>query len=86
MKYAIDTIFQFYFYFCMKFYKMEKELSYSEAFNELQAIAVNMENGTFEIDELSVKIKRATELVNFCKEKLRTIEDDINETLNNNNC
>lgn len=61
---------------------MKKELSYTEAFNELQTIASNLENGNYEIDELSVKIKRAGELVSFCKEKLRIIEDDINEVLN----
>lgn len=62
---------------------MKKDLSYSEAYNELQTIASNLENGKYEIDELSVKIKRAGELVNFCKEKLRIIEEDINEVLNN---
>lgn len=61
---------------------MKKELSYTEAFNELQTIASNLENGNYEIDELSVKIKRAGELVSLCKEKLRIIEDDINEVLN----
>jgi exodeoxyribonuclease VII small subunit len=61
---------------------MKKELSYTEAYNELQTIASNLENGNYEIDELSEKIKRAGELVNFCKEKLRKIEDDINEVLN----
>jgi len=58
---------------------MKKGLSYSKAYAELQEISKKLENGEFDIDELSVKIKRAAELVNFCKEKLRTIEEDMNE-------
>jgi exodeoxyribonuclease VII small subunit len=58
---------------------MKKGLSYSKAYTELQEISKKLENGEFGIDELSVKIKRAAELVNFCKEKLRTIEEDMNE-------
>lgn len=61
---------------------MKKELTYTEAYNELLIIASNLENGIYEIDELSVKIKRAGELVLFCKEKLRIIEEDINDVLN----
>ena len=58
---------------------MKKGLSYSEAYTELQEISKKLENGEFDIDKLSIKIKRAAELVNFCKEKLRTIEEYMNE-------
>lgn len=58
---------------------MKKELSYSRAYAELQEISKKLENGDFDIDELAVKIKRAAELVNYCKEKLRIIENDMNE-------
>jgi exodeoxyribonuclease VII small subunit len=61
---------------------MKKEISYTEAYNELQIIAQNLENGSYEVDELSAKIKRATELLNLCREKLRTIEEDTNEIIN----
>lgn len=60
---------------------MKKELSYSEAYKELQLIAENLETGKYTIDEISEKIKRAAELVNFCKTKLRSIETEIDETL-----
>jgi exodeoxyribonuclease VII small subunit len=61
---------------------MKKEISYTEAYNELQIIAQNLENGSYEVDELSAKIQRATELLNLCREKLRTIEEDTNEIIN----
>jgi exodeoxyribonuclease VII small subunit len=60
---------------------MQKELSYTEAYNELQIIAENLESGKYNIDEISDKIKRAAELVNYCKTKLRTIENEIDEAL-----
>lgn len=60
---------------------MKKELSYTEAYNELQLIAENLESGKYSIDEISEKIKRAAELVNYCKTKLRTIETEIDEAL-----
>ncbi len=60
---------------------MKKELSYSEAYKELQLIAENLETGKYTIDEISEKIKRAAELVNFCKTKLRSIETEIDEAL-----
>ncbi|MGE5355865.1 MAG: exodeoxyribonuclease VII small subunit [Deltaproteobacteria bacterium] len=61
---------------------MKKELSYSEAYNELQLIASDLEKGKYEIDELSEKIKRAAELVSYCKTKLRQIEENVNEVMN----
>lgn len=60
---------------------MKKELSYTEAYNELQLIAENLESGKYSIDEISEKIKKAAELVNYCKTKLRTIETEIDEAL-----
>ncbi len=60
---------------------MKKELSYTEAYNELQLIAENLESGKYSVDEISEKIKRAAELVNYCKTKLRTIETEIDEAL-----
>ena len=56
----------------------KKELSYKQAFDELKEIAESLDKGELEIDQLTSKIKRATELLQICKEKLRTIENDIN--------
>jgi exodeoxyribonuclease VII small subunit len=39
---------------------MSKENCYSAAFEELQQIVFEMEDGEITIDELSVKVKRAT--------------------------
>ncbi len=56
-------------------------MTYKEAFNELQDIADSLENGDLEVDMLAGKIKRASELVKFCKEKLRSIESEVNSEI-----
>ncbi|NBU70933.1 MAG: exodeoxyribonuclease VII small subunit [Bacteroidetes bacterium] len=55
--------------------------SYEEAFEELQAIVTAMEGGSIGIDELSIKVKRAAELIQFCKQKLKTTEMDVDQIL-----
>jgi exodeoxyribonuclease VII small subunit len=59
---------------------MEPE-SYSLAFEELQRIVSEMERGDIGIDELAVNVKRASELIQFCRNKLKTTELDVAEIL-----
>lgn len=60
---------------------MEKELTYSKAYAELEQIVAEVENSTIEIEELSEKVKRAAWLLKYCREKLLRTEADINEAL-----
>ncbi|MEZ4907540.1 MAG: exodeoxyribonuclease VII small subunit [Saprospiraceae bacterium] len=62
---------------------MEEKLSYKSAF-ELQGILNKIESGDIGIDELGQHIKRANELVQYCKNSLRNIEEDINNTFQEN--
>lgn len=55
--------------------------SYSLAFEELQRIVSEMERGDIGIDELAVNVKRASELIQFCRNKLKTTELDVAEIL-----
>jgi exodeoxyribonuclease VII small subunit len=57
------------------------ELSYSEAFEELQTIVSEIEQGEISVDELSAKVKRAALLIRICKTKLSTTEEDVNVIL-----
>ena len=59
---------------------MEPE-SYSLAFDELQRIVTEMERGDVGIDELAVNVKRASELIQYCRNKLKTTELDVAEIL-----
>ena len=60
---------------------MSKKLTYSAALEELENIIQEIENEEISIDDLSVKVKRASTLLKFCKEKLRSTEGDINAIL-----
>ncbi len=63
--------------------KMEKkeQISYTEAFKELQSIVDEIQGSSISIDELSGKVKRAIELIKICQEKLVTTEEDVNKIL-----
>jgi exodeoxyribonuclease VII small subunit len=41
-----------------------------------------MASGEVGIDALSIKVKRASELIQFCKDKLKTTELDVEQILN----
>ena len=55
--------------------------NYTEAFEELQSIVTEIEQGEISVDELSEKVKRAALLIRICKTKLRTTEEDVNVIL-----
>lgn len=58
-----------------------KPISYSDAFNELQEIVAEIEDGEISVDELSEKVKRAAFLIQICKQKLTATEDNVNMIL-----
>lgn len=60
---------------------MSNDTSYSDAFDELQIIVTEIESGEISVDELSDKVKRATELIRICKTKLTTTEENVNKIL-----
>jgi exodeoxyribonuclease VII small subunit len=57
---------------------MTVKIDYTTAFNELQQLVSEMENGEISVDELALKVKRAAELIKICKNKLTTTEEDVN--------
>lgn len=58
-----------------------KIASYEAAMKELQVIVSQIQEGEISIDNLSASVKRAAELINYCKEKLRTTEKEIQEVI-----
>ena len=60
---------------------MSNELNYTEAFDELQNIVSEIEDGEISVDELSIKVKRASELIKICKNKLTSTEENVNQIL-----
>lgn len=60
---------------------MGTKISYTEAFAELQQIVLEMENAEIGIDELDVKVKRASALLKICREKLYKTEQNVLDSL-----
>ena len=60
---------------------MKQEINYTDAFNELQTIVSDIEQGEISVDELSEKVKRAAHLITICKRKLTTTEEDVSKIL-----
>lgn len=60
---------------------MSDSPNYQEAFEELQTIVAEIENGQISVDELSEKVKRAAVLIKICKAKLTSTEEDVTKIL-----
>ena len=60
---------------------MSENISYTAAFEELQAIVSEIEDGEISVDTLSEKVKRAALLIKICKQKLADTEGDVNQIL-----
>ncbi len=58
-----------------------RELTYSQALKELEKIVKEIESEEVDIDILAERIKRASQILTFCKGKLRTAEDEVKKVL-----
>lgn len=56
---------------------MEAGISYIDAFNELQQIVQEIERGDVGVDDLTLKIKKASQLIQICKTKLTKSEEEV---------
>jgi exodeoxyribonuclease VII small subunit len=59
----------------------KKKITYREAVSEIEKIISMIENEELDVDELSDNIRKATELLNICKEKLFTTENEVEKIL-----
>ena len=57
--------------------KQKTKLTYETALQELQSIVAQLQEEAVSMDDLSEKVNRATELLNFCKERLRQTEEQV---------
>jgi len=60
---------------------MPENITYTDAYNELQTIVAEMENSEITIDELDSRIKRASFLLKVCKDKLFSTEKEVQQVL-----
>lgn len=58
-----------------------KKITYSEAVAEIEEIIGKMENEDLDVDELTIQVKRVSQLISFCREKLRNTEEEVEKIL-----
>lgn len=58
-----------------------ENMTYESAYKELKEIMDSLESESTKIDEIEIKLKRATELLDFCKSKLNDVEMNVDELL-----
>ncbi|MCC5916401.1 MAG: exodeoxyribonuclease VII small subunit [Cryomorphaceae bacterium] len=59
----------------------EKKPSYDEAFQELERIMEGLQNDDISVDELTHKVKRASELIAHCNKMLRDTEKEVGDII-----
>ncbi|MDD2196811.1 MAG: exodeoxyribonuclease VII small subunit [Bacteroidales bacterium] len=59
----------------------KKSITYAEAIAEIEDIVEKIENNELDIDNLTQDVKRVSELIKFCKAKLRETELEVENIL-----
>ncbi|MFN6040126.1 MAG: exodeoxyribonuclease VII small subunit, partial [Bacteroidota bacterium] len=54
---------------------------YEDAYRELKAIAQEIESQNVSVDVLAEKVRRASELIAICQQKLRATESEVNNII-----
>jgi len=59
----------------------DKKPTFNKAVEELEQILDQIESGDLDVDELTGKVKRASELLRLCQSKLRDTEEEIDKII-----
>ena len=59
----------------------KKQPTYAEAINEIEDIIERIESNELDVDNLSNDVKRVSELIKFCKAKLKATEEEVEKIL-----
>ena len=60
----------------------DNNMTYTQAKQELAEIVSSIESGKLDVDALTEKVKRASELIAFCKGKLTKTDEELQKILN----
>ncbi len=59
--------------------KKKKDPNFDEAYLELQEIHEKIQDESVSIEEIAQLIRRSSELIQYCKDRLKGIESDIDK-------
>lgn len=60
----------------------KKNISYTEAMAEIEKIMAKLRSESIDVDTLAAEVKRASELIEMCKQRLRTTEEEVRKLFN----
>lgn len=55
----------------------DKQISYTEAMAEIEKILAELRSENTDVDTLAEKVARASALIEMCKKRLRTTEQEV---------
>lgn len=58
-----------------------QDIKYGKAIEEIEEILSKIENEELDVDDLTDKVKRVSELLNICKTKLHNTEQEVEKIL-----
>ena len=59
----------------------KKTLRYSEALKELNEILEGLEEESIDVDEVALKVKRASELIKLCRDRIEKTEMEVRKVV-----
>jgi exodeoxyribonuclease VII small subunit len=59
----------------------KNKLNYTSAITELEAIVNEIESGEADVDVLAEKVRRASDLIRFCNERLKATQGEVDKIL-----
>lgn len=59
----------------------KQKQTYDQAIAELQAIQTHLESGQLGLEEMRDQVARAMELIQWCRERLRQVQDEVTQLL-----
>jgi exodeoxyribonuclease VII small subunit len=59
----------------------KEKISYSDAVEEIENILEKIEAGSLDVDELTAKVSRVSDLLKICRDKLHKTEAQIDKIL-----
>ena len=57
----------------------KKTVTYNEALSQLNEILTDLESERTDVDEVSLKVKKAIELIRICREKIEKTELEVSK-------
>ncbi|MEI6311365.1 MAG: exodeoxyribonuclease VII small subunit [Bacteroidota bacterium] len=60
---------------------MKKEITYKQAYEQLEALVEALESGEISLEQLANKVKEAKDLIAICEKKLRKVEKESNQAM-----